>query len=124
MIHEVRHGVEVFERMSVPKAIGAGIMLQPTGRYVLSHLGMFDEALSQYSKSRQNHLSNYRWISLGLTPFFQSQHSWLTWIRDDVMPLLTLIPFSCTIMFSTLIGIRQGVFCKPLKLSHPQPNKP
>lgn len=90
----------------------------------LSKHRSLDEALSHYSESRKNHLSYYRWISRWLTPFFQSQHSWLRWIRDFGMPLLTLIPFSRNIMFSTLIGICQGVFRKPLNLSHPQPNKP
>lgn len=40
------HRVTVFERVPEPTAVGAGILLQPTGMHVLQSLGLFDEILA------------------------------------------------------------------------------
>ena len=37
------HRVTLFERVAEPAAVGAGILLQPTGMHVLQALGLFDE---------------------------------------------------------------------------------
>lgn len=41
------HKVTVYERIDQPKAVGAGIMLQPTGQAVLAALGLLDEVLNR-----------------------------------------------------------------------------
>lgn len=41
------HAVELFERVAVPSAVGAGILLQPTGMGVLARLGLLDEVLAR-----------------------------------------------------------------------------
>lgn len=40
------HRVTVFERVAQPTAVGAGILLQPTGMHVLQSLGLLDEILA------------------------------------------------------------------------------
>lgn len=40
------HRVMLFERVSDPMPVGAGILIQPTGMTVLGQLGMLDEAIS------------------------------------------------------------------------------
>ncbi|MEP7155202.1 MAG: FAD-dependent monooxygenase, partial [Betaproteobacteria bacterium] len=39
------HRVTLFERVTEPMPIGAGILLQPTGMAVLGQLGLLDEAI-------------------------------------------------------------------------------
>jgi 2-polyprenyl-6-methoxyphenol hydroxylase-like FAD-dependent oxidoreductase len=41
------HRVTLFERVPEPSAVGAGIMLQPTGQAVLAHLGLLDRVLAR-----------------------------------------------------------------------------
>jgi 2-polyprenyl-6-methoxyphenol hydroxylase-like FAD-dependent oxidoreductase len=41
------HRVTIYERVAHPKAIGAGIILQPTGQAVLKRLGLADEVISR-----------------------------------------------------------------------------
>ncbi|APR87307.1 Oxidoreductase [Minicystis rosea] len=41
------HRVTLFERVPEPSAVGAGIMLQPTGQYVLARLGLLDHVLAR-----------------------------------------------------------------------------
>nr|AYM54543.1 monooxygenase FAD-binding protein [Racemicystis crocea] len=41
------HRVTVYERVPDPGPVGAGIMLQPTGQYVLSRLGLLDRVLTR-----------------------------------------------------------------------------
>jgi 2-polyprenyl-6-methoxyphenol hydroxylase-like FAD-dependent oxidoreductase len=41
------HAVTVYERFEVPRAIGAGIILQPTGQAVLRSLGLLDPVLAK-----------------------------------------------------------------------------
>ena len=39
---EQGHAVTIYERVAEPRAVGAGIILQPTGQAVLKRLGLFD----------------------------------------------------------------------------------
>jgi 2-polyprenyl-6-methoxyphenol hydroxylase-like FAD-dependent oxidoreductase len=41
------HAVTIYERVTNPTAIGAGIILQPTGQAVLARLGLADEVISR-----------------------------------------------------------------------------
>lgn len=45
-LHNNRHQVTLFERFEEPQAIGAGILLQPSGLYVLKSIGLLDQIRS------------------------------------------------------------------------------
>ncbi|MDX8511583.1 FAD-dependent oxidoreductase [Mesorhizobium captivum] len=49
------HKVTIFERFDEPKAVGSGLMLQPTGLTVLADLGLLDEILSRGSRIERLH---------------------------------------------------------------------
>ena len=51
-----------------------------------------------------------------LTPFFQGDHRWLGWMRDQLMPLATRIPWIRHKMCSSMAGHMRGVFRKALPL--------
>jgi len=42
LLRRAGHDVTIFERIAKPAAVGAGILLQPTGQRVLARLGLFD----------------------------------------------------------------------------------
>ncbi len=44
------HAVTLFERVPDPTAVGAGIMLQPTGQAVLARLGLLDRVLARAAR--------------------------------------------------------------------------
>ncbi len=46
LLHRDGHRVTMFERFDAPRAIGSGLMLQPTGLAVLGTLGLADRAMS------------------------------------------------------------------------------
>jgi len=45
LLHRAGHRVTLFERFDAPRAVGSGLMLQPTGMAVLAELGLLDEAI-------------------------------------------------------------------------------
>jgi len=49
------HVVDVFEKVDDPRAVGAGIMLQPTGQRVLRELGIHEEVLGAGTKLTRLH---------------------------------------------------------------------
>jgi 2-polyprenyl-6-methoxyphenol hydroxylase-like FAD-dependent oxidoreductase len=49
-LSEAGHRVTVFERFAEPRALGAGLLLQPTGLAVLRELGLADEAIARGGK--------------------------------------------------------------------------
>ncbi|MGE5148615.1 MAG: FAD-dependent oxidoreductase [Rhodospirillaceae bacterium] len=49
-LSEAGHRVTVFERFAEPRALGAGLLLQPTGLAVLRALGLEDEAIARGGK--------------------------------------------------------------------------
>ena len=49
------HRVTLFERVPEPGAVGAGILLQPTGMHVLKELGLFDEILAHGARVDRLH---------------------------------------------------------------------
>jgi 2-polyprenyl-6-methoxyphenol hydroxylase-like FAD-dependent oxidoreductase len=50
------HRVTLFERFRAPKAVGAGIMLQPTGQAVLAELGLRDEVVARGARVDALHI--------------------------------------------------------------------
>ncbi|RWM05198.1 MAG: FAD-dependent monooxygenase [Mesorhizobium sp.] len=49
------HKVTIFERFDVPKPVGSGLILQPTGLTVLADLGLLDDILSLGSRIERLH---------------------------------------------------------------------
>ncbi|PNU02205.1 FAD-dependent oxidoreductase [Novosphingobium guangzhouense] len=47
MFRRAGHHVTLFERFDTPRALGSGLMLQPTGMAVLSRIGLLDDALAR-----------------------------------------------------------------------------
>ena len=47
LLHRDGHRVTLFERFDVPRPLGSGLMIQPTGLAVLRSLGLADEILGQ-----------------------------------------------------------------------------
>jgi len=74
-------------------------------------------AVHEYTRERKAHLRYYQLATWGLTPLFQSDHDWLGWFRDRLMPLATKIPWMRQQMCSSMSGHMQGVFRAPMPLS-------
>jgi 2-polyprenyl-6-methoxyphenol hydroxylase-like FAD-dependent oxidoreductase len=66
-------------------------------------------ALDRYSRRRRDHLGFYQRATRWLTPFFQSDHSWLAPIRDVSMALMTKLPIFNRIMARSMAGVMTGV---------------
>ena len=66
-------------------------------------------AYERYFKARKKQIAYYYNISKVITPLFQSATN-LSWIRDNVIPVLYKIPFTKRIMVETISGIRKNVF--------------
>ena len=47
LLHRQGHAVKIYERFCVPKPVGSGLMLQPTGMAVLAELGLAERVLAQ-----------------------------------------------------------------------------
>ncbi|MCX4242928.1 FAD-dependent oxidoreductase [Paraliomyxa miuraensis] len=75
------------------------------------------EALALYTRLRRDHLRYYLWATRAVTPFFQSDHEWLGWLRDRFMPLLTMIPWIRRQMCLSMAGHMRGVLRSPLSLA-------
>lgn len=73
-------------------------------------------ALAQYTRVRRAHLRYYMLATRGLTPLFQSDHDWLGWWRDRLMPLCAKIPWIRRQMCLSMSGHMRGVLRAPLSL--------
>lgn len=49
-LHRAGHRVTLFERFEAPRAVGSGLMLQPTGMAVLAELGLSGKAMAHGSR--------------------------------------------------------------------------
>jgi len=67
-----------------------------------------DAALKNYHRYRRQHLRFYQMASRWLTPFFQSDLSWLGKIRDWSFSPMGRIPFMRRQMLQTLAGVKTG----------------
>jgi 2-polyprenyl-6-methoxyphenol hydroxylase-like FAD-dependent oxidoreductase len=54
------HRVTLFERVDAPTAVGAGILLQPTGMHVLNRLGLLEDVLAHGARVNRLHGTNSR----------------------------------------------------------------
>ncbi len=75
------------------------------------------DALAAYSAARADHLDFYQFATRWLTPFFQSDMSALTLLRDYGMGAMTKVPFFNREMVRVMSGIKLGVVGKSLELS-------
>ena len=65
-------------------------------------------ALDAYSRAREDHLGFYQVATRWLTPFFQSDHTWLGPLRDLGMPLAGRVPFASRLMTMSMLGVVSG----------------
>jgi 2-polyprenyl-6-methoxyphenol hydroxylase-like FAD-dependent oxidoreductase len=65
-------------------------------------------ALAQYSAQRKGHLHFYSQASRFLTPWFQSDHRLLPWLRDTFMAFSNHLPVMGSLSRQTLVGVRTG----------------
>lgn len=73
-------------------------------------------AVAEYSRARRAHLRYYQLATRGLTPVFQSDHDWLGWLRDRMMPRLARVPWMRRQMCLSMAGHMRGVLRAPLPL--------
>lgn len=77
-------------------------------------------ALEAYSQRRRWHLQWYQFATRWLTPFFQSDWSWLGPPRDLGMPLLGLLPWFRKQMALSMCGTSRGPLMRSLPMSVPR----
>lgn len=65
-------------------------------------------ALDRYSRVREDHLGFYQVATRWLTPFFQSDHTWLGPLRDAAMPLMCRLPATSRLMTKSMLGVVSG----------------
>lgn len=74
------------------------------------------DALFTYSRRRRWHLSWYQFITRWLTPFFQSDLTWLEPLRDIGMKQIVKVPWVRKQMVAAMAGVSRGPFLELLKL--------
>ncbi len=74
------------------------------------------DALFTYSRNRRWHLDWYQFITRWLTPFFQSDHTWLRPLRDVGMAQVTRVPWVRKQMVAAMAGVSRGPFLELLRL--------
>ncbi len=65
-------------------------------------------ALDAYSLRRRHHLGYFQWVTRALTPFFQSDHDALGWMRDAFMPIAGRVPLFRRAMVMGMCGTADG----------------
>jgi len=73
-------------------------------------------ALDRYSRLRRDHLAYYQLVTRALTPFFQSDHDALGWLRDVFMPLAGRFRIFQRAMVMGMTGTADGHPWKDLAL--------
>ena len=68
------------------------------------------QALAQYSARRRAHLRFYQFATHWTTPFFQSDHVALGWMRDLAFPIIQRLPLLRRQMTATMAGGKTGPF--------------
>lgn len=68
------------------------------------------QALAQYSARRRAHLRFYQFATRWTTPFFQSDHIVLGWMRDFAFPIIQRLPLLRRQMTATMAGGKTGPF--------------
>ncbi len=77
------------------------------------------EALEAYSNARRTHLGFYQFATRWLTPFFQSDHAPLGWLRDLFMGVACRVPFVRRQMIEMMSGTMRGLLASSLDLASP-----
>ncbi len=104
----------MFERAPECKALGAGFLLQPSGMGVLRELGILADclahdplgkALRRYQSRRWFALRYYQLATRWLTPWFQSDHEWITPARRVAFGIAQRIPWMRRQMALTMAGL-------------------
>jgi 2-polyprenyl-6-methoxyphenol hydroxylase-like FAD-dependent oxidoreductase len=72
--------------------------------------------LARFSRARQSHVRYYQRASWALTPFFQSDFSWLAPLRDACLGPVCRFPPSRRLMLGTLSGVARGFLGATLPL--------
>lgn len=73
-------------------------------------------ALPRYTRERRAHLRYYLAATRGLTPLFQSDHGWLGWLRDRLMPIGAAVPWIRRQMCLSMAGHMRGILRAPLAI--------
>ncbi len=94
--------------------LGQGINLAMIDALVfsgcLARADDFPTAFREYAALRRNHLRYYAWVTLLLTPFFQSNGFIKGVGRDIALPIMTHIPPIRRQMLITVSGLKKGLF--------------
>lgn len=69
-----------------------------------------NDALARYDAIRRKHTGFYQIASRWLTPFFQSDLTAASWLRDRTFGLMCKLPYLKGEMLKTLAGIKTGPF--------------
>jgi 2-polyprenyl-6-methoxyphenol hydroxylase-like FAD-dependent oxidoreductase len=77
-------------------------------------------ALEAYSRTRRWHLAWYQFATRWLTPFFQSDWTWLGPVRDLGMPLGSLLPWFRKQMSLSMCGTSRGPLMRALPMPAPR----
>jgi 2-polyprenyl-6-methoxyphenol hydroxylase-like FAD-dependent oxidoreductase len=72
--------------------------------------GDLETGLEDFARSRRGQTRFYRFASRLLTPFYQSDLTWLGAVRDLAFGTACTFPPSRDLMLSTLAGIRRSIF--------------
>lgn len=73
-------------------------------RAVETHADL-NAALAAYARERRWHLRLYQALSLGFTPFYQSDGRVLPWVRDHVLGKVARLPFAPRLLAATVSGL-------------------
>lgn len=70
------------------------------------------DALSMFWRARRAHVRYYQYASRYLTPFFQSESSTLSTLRDLTFGWMCRFPPTRAQMLASLVGVKNGLFTK------------
>lgn len=94
--------------------LGQGINLALIDAFTLCRLlAQVDDhrqAFRMYAQARKHHLRFYAWVTLLLTPFFQSNGMIKGLGRDIFLPLMPRVPWLRRQMALTMAGLKSGFF--------------
>lgn len=78
-----------------------------------------ESTLRDFRRARAAHLRYYRYATRWLTPFFQSDATWLGSVRDRVFPWMNRVGYFRRQMEESMAGVKMGLFSKPIALPSP-----
>jgi 2-polyprenyl-6-methoxyphenol hydroxylase-like FAD-dependent oxidoreductase len=63
------------------------------------------QALGAYAAARRWHVRLYQALSMGFTPFYQADGSFLPWVRDHILGKVARLPFAPRLLAATVSGL-------------------